>query len=352
MTVESKWKNEYQILKNYIVSNPEISIGMYEISIPEEFKDRFYTLFDDVRRAVVESWLSSFDFDVNTLSKSFVETENKLSKNLGLKHIDLPVELASFIHDPKEGMMRLIYDRMFELVQGKISEDDFEEMSRDDLAASAAEMFRYGYETWTLVSVLNLLEPDEIFGVTFRNDFHEDAEPSVSELDQIVIGKQAHHPSKRIPEFIIHSKKLDSHIAFKLPPENAVDSYYLPVEVPTKRILRDRTGDTSTVLSNRVLFISVVEDLNKLPVFADLHKRTVSGPDITIEFLTGHDFQDSRVLNRVHNRLETLKPRLGANIVLFYNNLDSVPAKTETGIDIFPVGLDQSKLQPILDKLA
>ena len=347
MSLESQWKKEYESLKNYILSNPEISIGMYEISIPEEFRDKFYLLFDNVRRAFVESWISSFNLDFYTLGKTFIEAENKLAESLNLKHMDLPVDLASFLHDPEKGMMRLIYDRLFELVQEKIAEDDFEKMAEDDLNSKATEFFMLGYEQWAAVSILLLLEPDEILGVSLDDDYN----PCLSELDQITFGKQFHHPAKRIPEFIFHSKKLNSYIAFKMPLATSVDFYSLPPELPTKRMLRDRTGDTSLVLGPRILFLAVVQDLKKLPIFADMHERTINGPDLTIEFLMGYDLSDPGAVRKVQEHVEIVNPRVGGNIVLMDYKSDSVPDKTETDIDIFSVGLDQSRLQPIIDRL-
>ncbi len=347
MTMASQWKNEYEFLKKYITLNPEISIGMYETSIPEEFRDKFYILFDNVRKTFVESWISSFGPDFNTLGTSFIDTENKLVEGLNLRHIDIPVDLASFLHEPETGMMRLLYNRLFELVQGKITEDDFEKKALDDLKFSTSDFFRLGYEQWAAVSILMLLEPDEILGVSIDDDYNV----NISDLDQIVFGKQSHHPAKRIPEFIIHSKKLNCYIAFKMPLARSVNSYFLPSELPTKRMLRDRTGDTSQALGPRMIFLAVVPDLNKIPVFADMHERTISSPDLTIEFLTGHDLSDPGALQQVQEHVEIMKPRLGGNILLVGNNLDTVPNQTETGMDIFSVGLDQSGLQPIIDKL-
>lgn len=348
MTVESRWKQEFEVLKNYIASNPEISIGLYEISIPEGLRDKFYLLFDNVRKAVVESWISSFDFDIHTLGKNYIEAEKMLAEVLNLKHIDLPVDLASFLETPREGMMRLLYNRLFELLQGKITEDDFQEMAGIDLTFSATEMFRLAYEPWAFVSLLLLLEPDEIIGV----DLDEKQDIHTRSLDRIVIGKQAHDPAKRIPEFIIHSKKLDSYIAIKMPLTIEVDSYCLPVEIPTRRVLRGRTGDTSTVLGYRMMFLSVVQDFKKLPIFADMHERTVNAPDLTIEFLMESDLSDSEVLDQVQSRVEVMKPRLGCNIVLIDPEPKSESFKIKENIDTYSVGLNQARLQPIIDKLA
>ena len=172
MALDLQWKHKYKILKNYISSNPEISISTYEFSIPAHLRDDFYMKFDDVRRALVESWSSLFDFDIYALGENFIEAESSLAECLNLKHMHLPVDLASILYNPKEGMMRLIYDRLFEILQKKITEDDFEKMAESDLITKTSDMFRLGYEPWAAVSILLLLEPDEILNVSLNEDAH------------------------------------------------------------------------------------------------------------------------------------------------------------------------------------
>jgi len=92
-------------------------------------------------------------------------------------------------------------------------EDDFERMAEGDLAVNATEMFRLGYAAWAALALILQLEPDEFFGIALD----EDHEPLVTKIKEIAFGRQFHHPAKRIPEFIFHSKKLDSQIAFKMP---------------------------------------------------------------------------------------------------------------------------------------
>ena len=209
-------------------------------------------------------------------------------------------------------------------------------------------MFRIGYEQWAAVSILLLLEPDEILGVRLDEDYNL----YISEMDQIIFGKQYHHPAKRIPEFIIHSNKLESYIAFKMPLARSVDSYSLPVEFPTQRMLRDRTGDTSFVLGPRMVFLAVVPDLEKIPVFADMHERTINGPDLAIEFLMEHDLSAPGVIRQVQNRMEIIKPRLGGSIVLMDTQSKSDSFDIKDNLNTFSVGLEQSGLQPIINKLA
>ena len=346
MPLESQWKHKYGILKAFIASNPEIHIGRNEVYIPEDQRGGFYKYFDNVRMAIIESWSSSFNFDVYTLSKNYIESENKLSKTLNC-NIQLPLDLSSFLHNPKEGMMRLIYNRLFELVQGKIPEDDFKWIAEGDLAADATAMFRIGYEAWAALALVILLEPDELFGVALDGDNR----PLIIEIEEIAFGRQFHHPAKRIPEFIFHSKKLDSYVAFKMPLAREVNSYYVPVELSTQKLLRNRNGDSSSVLDHRMLFLSVVKDLKETPVFADIHKRTVDGPDLSIEFVMEQDLADSEIIGQIQNRVEIMKPRFGGNIVLMDPKSKSGSFKILENMDAFSIGLEQSRLQPILDKL-
>jgi hypothetical protein len=346
MTIESHWKSKYEILKGYIASNPEICIAPQEIYIPEDLRNRFYECFNNVRRAVIESWKSSFSFDVYSLAKNYIESENRLFEISNLS-VALPLDLFAFLHNPEEGMMRLIYNRLFEMVQRKIPEDDFERMAEGDLNADAAEMFRMGYAAWAALALVLMLEPDEFFGVAL-DEAHE---PLVAGLGEIAFGRQFHHPAKRIPEFLFHSKKLDSYIAFKMPLAREVHSYLVPLEIPTQRLLRNRNGDSSSALDYRVMFLSIVPDLKKAPVYVDFHERTIHGPDLMIEFLMKQDLSDPKIIQQVQNRAEIMKPRFGVTIVLMDSYSKSGSFAIKGNIDAVPIGLERSQLRPILDKL-
>ncbi len=346
MTLESLWKREYEVLKDFILSNPGIYIGPCETHIPEDRRDRFYECFDIVRMAIIESWSRSFHCDVLALSRDYITLENRLSETLHCK-IDLPTDLSCFLHNPKEGMMRLIYNRLFELVQGKIPEDDFERIAKSDFNADATEMFRIGYEAWAALALIILLEPDELFGITLNGD----NKPLVTKIGEIAFGRQFHHPAKRFPEFILHSKKLGRYIAFKMPLAREVNSYNVPVEIPTQRLLRNRNGDTSFVLDHRMIFLSVVPDLKNPPIFADIHERTINEPDLTIEFLMEQDLSVSEIVGQIQNRVEIMKPRLGGAMVLMDSKPKSESFKIAENIDIFSVGLDRSRFQPVIEKL-
>ncbi len=343
-----EWKQKYDILKTFVESNPEIYISPNETSIPKSLRDEFYSRFDQVRIAFVKSWEGQSFADICALGKAYTEAEERLFKILALKnHIELPFDLASILNTPEDGMMRLIYDSLFELVQGKITENDFERISQENLNKNVLHMFRLGYELWAVITLMLLFDPDKAFKVDFNKDF----EPVVTGLDRIVIGAQSHHASKRIPELILHSKRVNAHIAFKMPLRGEVDYYNLPAELPTERMLRDRTGDTSMALADRMIFISIIHDLNKIPLFADLHERKIDSPDITIDFLTAHELADERALSPVQNRIKIMKPRFGGCIMVASPKAGSDIFETGEHIQVCSAGLDERRLKPLIDKL-
>ena len=346
MSLRPQWMQKYDVLKEYVTTNSEIHIDTSEISIPERLRDEFYRHFDDVRNAVVDAHYGSLPFDMDTLRRNYMRSEKEIADLLGVERIELPVDLSSFLHNPKEGLARGLFHRLFEIVQGKITEDDFERMAHSDLTAITAELFRLGYEPWAALTLIRLLDPEEAFGVGLDEDY----EPFVMELKEIAFGRQFHHTTKRIPELILHSEKLDRHIAVKMPLAREVDTYYFPYKRPSKS--KKHTGDTSHVLDSRVLFLSILPDLKKIPVFADYHACTVESPDLMVEFLTEEDLANTDAVAQVQKRVDIMKPRLGGNIVVINPEPESDIVKSMGNTDVFSVGLDPLKLHEVINKLA
>jgi hypothetical protein len=346
VSVPSKWKEKYGVLKEYTDANSEIRISTNEVSIPKHLRDSFYDKFDAIREAVVADRLGSLQLDVETLSNHYVQTEKDVTTLLGIDRIDIPVDLSSFLHDPKKGLERVIYNRLFELVQGKINEDQFEELAGWDMDITAADLFRLGYESWAVLMIIRLLDPDTAYGV----ELDEESEPFASGLAGIAFGRQFHHVAKRIPEFILHSRKLDRHVAVKMPLTREVDTYYIPFEPPVKP--RKRTGDTSYVLDSRAMFLSVIPDLKKIPVFADIHARSIKSPDLTIEFATQLEAADPEALGEVRRRVEIMKPRLGGCLVVINPGEGATFDGLAGDLEIVPAGFDPSRLQNVVDKLS
>ena len=345
MTVR-KWKKEYDALKSFTAAHPEIQIGISEISIPRGFRDDFYRQFDVVRNAVVEERFASLPLDVDNLCRNYTLEEKGVKESLGLDGIWVPTDLLDFLHDPVVGLTRTIYNRLFELVQGKITREEFERLADADLTAAIANLFRLGYEPWAALALIRLLDPDQGFSVPLDEDF----KPYLDELKEIAFGRQFHHVAMRIPEFVLHSRKLDRHIAVKMPLAREVETYYIPIEPPVKP--KKRTGDTSYVLDSRMMFLSLLDDADKIPVFADIHKRTIQSPDLTIEFLMKQDLDDPDTVLGFRKRVDIMKPKLGGLLVVMDPGKEEDLAKPADNIEVIAAGMDPSRLSAIVDKLA
>jgi hypothetical protein len=341
-----KWKQEYETLKSFTSAHPEIQISVTEVSIPQEFRDDFYRQFDIIRDAVVEDRFASLPPDVGNLCRNYTLEEQSVTQRLGLDGIWIPADLLNFLHDPAVGLKRAVYNRLFELVQGKITPEEFEQMADADITAAIAGLFRLGYEPWAALVLIRALDPDRVFGV----ELNEDYEPILGEFKEMAFGRQFHHVAMRIPEFILHSRKLDRHIAVKMPLAREVETYYIPIEPPVKP--KKRTGDTSYVLDNRMMFLSFVDDFGKIPVFADIHKRTINSPDLTIEFSMKQDLDDPDTVLGFRKRVEIMKPRLGGCLVIIDSGEETDIAKPSENIDVIAAGTDPSRLESIIDKLA
>jgi hypothetical protein len=345
MTLSSGWNQEYRMLKDFIAAHSEIVIAQSEVSIPQEFRDEFYRRFDQVRSAIVADHYASLPEEIGLLCENYLSIEKEIKEALGLESIVAPVDLLSFLHNPKEGLVRIYYNRLFDMLQGKITPEAFELQAKEDLVVAAADLYRLGYELWSALMIIKLLEPDQSYLV----DFDEDYEPLVGNLTSIAFGRQAHHPTLRIPEFVIHSRKLNQYVAVKMALAREIESYaprYKPAVKPRKK-----TGDTSYVLDSRVMLLYFLPDLKKIPVIADIYESTLKRPDWMMEFISGSELKDAEAWNQVEQHREKLLPKLG--VCLMVVNPGPIPELEgfPNAVLTIAAGFNRSKLQSLVDAM-
>jgi hypothetical protein len=346
MDSECKWNEAYESLRRFVAENPGIIINPSEISIPAEVKDEFYLRFDRLRLAVVEEHYSHLPVDIDTLCRNFLEIEKEVIGMLGIESLSMPVDLSSFLRTPKEGLIRIIYSRVFDLLQGKTTSDVFEQQCVEDLKTSSSDLYKLGYEWWAGLVVIKLLDPDQAFGV----DLDEDYKPFLTELKEISFGRQAHHPTIRIPEFVIHSRKLDRLVAVKMALANEIEAFAVRFKPPVRP--KKRTGDTSLALESRVMLLSFMSGPDEVPIIADIYDRILTSPDLMVECITAQDLQDCEAVEQVRLRIESMNPRLGLSLLVVNPEGDMPPENIPEGIHLVAAGFDQAKVQSIVVSLA
>ena len=92
----------------------------------------------------IEDHYSSLSVDFNSLCENYLRIEKEITGLLGLEGIAMPMDLFSFVHTPKDGLMRILYNRTFDLLQGKTAVEAFEEQAVNDLGSVAAELYPVG----------------------------------------------------------------------------------------------------------------------------------------------------------------------------------------------------------------
>ncbi len=340
------WKQEYKLLCDYIAAHPEIAITPNEVSIPQAERDEFYRRFDDIRRAAVEEYYPTLPVDAGLLSDNYVRAEREIKELLGLSDILVPMDLFTFLHNPKEGLTRTLYNRTFDLLQGKATLETFENQAGNDLRFAAADLFRLGYEMWGALELIKLLDPDEAFLV----DLDDDYKPFLRELKDIAFGRQTPHPTMRIPEFVLHSRKMGKYVAVKMMPTREIETYVVPFKPPVRP--KKKTGDTSFALDSRAMILSFMETPDEIPIIADIYERTITSPDWIIEYITGNELTTPDSLDQVKRHFEALHPRSGTCLVLIDCDRESMPEKIPDNIHVVSFGFDRSRLQSVVDELS
>ena len=341
------WRDEYARLCEYISANPEIVLNKNEISIPQSVRDRFYGIFDDIRMAVVAERLDAMSGMTRTLCERYARIEKEAAELLGVEEIEMPVDLRVFLHKPKDGLIRAIYNCLFGFIQGKIDEVEFERLADESITAAAAGLSRLGYERWVGLELIKLLEPGESFFVDLDND----EKPCLRELETCAFGRQVHHPTMRIPELVVRSCRFDMLVAVKMALVKEIDEYY--VEFKPRVRPKRRTGDTSFTLDSRAVLLSFLENENKIPVYADIFECTRTPPDWLVEFIHMDDPTGvEETLQRVERHMEILNPKFGCTLISSADDFHAVAEMIPGNVRLIPLGFDVAKLQAGIDALA
>ena len=340
MTGLTAWKNEYARLREYIEAHNEIVLTKNEISIPQPLRDEFYRLFDNVRRAIAAENLDALPVSARTLSERYIRIEKEAAGLLGVEKIEAPVDLHIFLHNPEEGLIRAIYNCLFAFIQGKIDEAEFEQMAGESIAAAVADLFRLGYERWAGLELVKLLEPEEAFFV----DLDEDFKPCLRKLETVAFGRQSHHPTMRIPEFVVRSRRFNSLVAVKMALAIEIEEYFVKFKPPVRP--KKRTGDTSFTMESRVALLSFLENEKKIPVYADIYEGNRTPPDWLVEFVNMRDpGGEEEVFERLRRHMEILKPKFGCTLIAPVDDFQTGVEEIPENVRLVSLGFDTAKLE-------
>lgn len=350
------WQQAYMRLTEFIAGRPEIEVSETVVRIPSDVRPEFYRLFNEVRMAFLQEYFSDFLNRAKLLSESYKKAEEEVIKLLGLEGVHLAATLQTFLRNPEEESMGVLFDPLFDLLKGRINFDDFEKESLRRLEG-LEEIYRLGYVRWVELSLVKLLEPDRALQVILRHPsasrrfthlhaLKEDGIFPPQEVKRIWI-EHHYEPIFTIPDFIVHSAKIGKYIAFRSEFRQATWSA-LDMGEGREWCLFNLIEKHGLSNINPDLLVYVDEKPDGLSLIAD--RERVYRPDLLVECATRKGWHEKE-LETAKAFHQVLLPRLGTFIVSSEPMPEESIGESADEIRVLAVGFDQSKLTSIVTAL-
>jgi len=320
------WQDSFAQLQGFIKDNPSIDISDTCIAIPGDVRPEFYRLFDIVRTDFLKDNFPSSLEKGYELSKEFARIYKEAIATGDIEAISVRAAVNWFLQDPINGLMRSLFDPVFDLIRGKLTEQAFSKNSLRLIDETNDDYFRHGYECWVALGLRTLMQPDKNYHVSCR-DFHTDSEvgegsptPGMREepVDEITESKKITFEGSSITTFIVprtlfHTKRLgryasihtdftEAHWRARNKSENVE---WLEINSLIKEFGRARLWPD--------LLVYTADDTEMLHLVADF--AWVARPDIIVEIEEEDGWYEKGGLENARRHIAALQPRLGCFIV-------------------------------------
>src|SRR5271157_4749811 len=110
------WPNAYEELQKFIAGHPAIEIDMNCIVISGDLRPEFYKLFDTVRVSFIRERFAAELEEAYALSAAYGEASKAVKEEMRLEDIEVNANLNWFLIDPINGLMRVLFDLLFDLL--------------------------------------------------------------------------------------------------------------------------------------------------------------------------------------------------------------------------------------------
>jgi hypothetical protein len=352
------WEEPYRELKEYIQNNPEIQIETDCVAIPGEVRPEFYRRFDAVTRQFVTGSLSKELEKGNLLSQNWKKQSQTLTEELSLDSIELQPSTAWFLADPVDGLMRRLFNPLFDLIKGKVTIEIFEKKAVEQLTADFKSYYKEGYQRWATIALMGVFLPDglwQVHGQDINNDANlndgtgsstgvlEGKVPDAVESPRLSF-LQAPVNAFLAPNIIIRSKKLECFVSlrpdFHEPYWNASSLSEKQEWFKTEDIIRE--FGPHWLWPDMVLYSA--DDLQDLVLVAD--KTRIARPDVIVEFREEPRWIENEGLEKISRHHAILKPKSGTFVVS--REAAVIGANSDPSIHIVDAGYDPAQLDPII----
>jgi len=216
-----------------------------------------------------------------------------------------------------------------------------------------AMLYQSGYEKWVSLSLIKLLEADELLQVILPElslyDAHKSGGiikenmPDPEKADKIIF-EFAPNTACNIADWIVRSPKTGKYISsrsqfgepFGIAANSSEKREWYPVEsvqIPGEGILMMCQGGNAYEIS----------------LFSDAGK--VCRSDMLLVCKPFEGWFEREEIDKIINCHKSLKPLLGTFVISMGSSPQVAPEAQVEGITLLPVGLDENRLQPVIEAL-
>ena len=348
------WQDNYSELKDFISAHPEVIIEKNHMRIPDTARPEFYGLFDALRSAFIQEKAPNIVRECGALSRSYMEVEAKAISLLKLDEVSMMPGLGRFLHDPGDQLRRSIYDLLFDLLKGKIDTGLFEAVAARNINDSFTLMYRLGYEKWVSMSLIKLLEADELLRVILPElslyDAHKSGGiikeelPEPEKMSSIVFEFEP-DTACNIADFIVHSPKTGKYVSTR---SQFGEPFGVSTNVSEKR--EWLPSESMPALEAGLVLLCQGDNAYEVSLFGDSSR--ICRPDIVLVSQAFRGWYGREGLQKAQAYHQGLKPLLGTFVISMDEVPEMKPEEQIEGISIITAGLDSAKLIPVVDALA
>ena len=347
------WQERYTALTDFITAQPEIIIESGRVRIPDNIRSEFYCFFDALRLAFIQEKASGILMESESLSRSYLQAEGKVIKMLNLDEVSMMPGLDRFLHDPADQLRRGLCDPLFDWLKDKIDANMFEVTAAHNISNDFSMMCLLGYEKWVSMSLIKLLEADELLHVILPELSLYDAHKSGGTIKEEVPDPEkarsiafefAPNVSCNVADWIIHSPKTGRYVSSR---SQFGEPFSMTDNASEKREWFPR--GSVPPLEAGLLLLCQGDKSYDISLFSDA--RRVCRPDIVLVCKPFQGWLEKEGLDKVKAYHQSLKPLLGTFVVCMGEVPELKPEEQMEGIHILTVGFDQSRLEPIIKAL-
>jgi hypothetical protein len=316
------WHQEYQKLTSFISSHPEIVITQGKIVIPKEVREDFYSLFNKVRETFTEENCSTIIEESQAIAEEY---NRAVAEAIGAGYIEAisaSVDFDRFVQNPRATLIRPLFDTLFNLLKGKISDKDFKGVALNTVESFTYSLQKVAYEKWIILSLVNLLKPDELYTCSVQQmdkgrasriqklDQHNILQIPLPQRTSTLSWESDASPQIILPDFIIRSsvREQNKYIAvsseFKIATNETEEPSSQREWLPVGTIFK---------VGSDVILIYMSDNLQNISLVANA--KWFCKPDLFIKYRVNKNQDLGEWLEAARINSETLQPRLGFRLV-------------------------------------